>query len=283
MAGVAGVREALVMVMREQALPTSIIESLQKKSNQHNIPYEVLETVYYRGLADFASGHRPTLTSQQWAFNRVNSYIHEGLTYHTADRDLAEGAMDVKRAQKAALQLHKKGKKTVEEDLRTWFKQKWVRMDTKGNIKGDCAREEGEGKPKCLPVAKARAMDKDDRAAAVRRKRREDPVADREGKGGAPVNVATKINEKNVPTSPEKWAQAKAQAKAKFDVYPSAYANGWAAKKYKAMGGGWKSVSEEGGAGYEGTPELVAKLKQDTPGESKKLSFKDFLGDGINE
>ena len=53
------------------------------------------------------------------------------------------------------------------------------------------------------------------------------------------------LEEKNVPTSPEKWAQAKAQAKAKFDVYPSAYANGWAAKKYKEMGGGWKSVSEE--------------------------------------
>jgi hypothetical protein len=52
------------------------------------------------------------------------------------------------------------------------------------------------------------------------------------------------IDEKNVPTSPEKWSQAKAQAKAKFDVYPSAYANGWAAKKYKEMGGGWKSVSE---------------------------------------
>lgn len=53
------------------------------------------------------------------------------------------------------------------------------------------------------------------------------------------------IEEKNVPTSPEKWARAKAAAKAKFDVYPSAYANGWASKKYKAMGGGWKSVSEE--------------------------------------
>jgi hypothetical protein len=51
------------------------------------------------------------------------------------------------------------------------------------------------------------------------------------------------LDEKNVPTSPEKWAQAKAQAKAKFDVYPSAYANGWAAKKYKAMGGGWRSES----------------------------------------
>ena len=52
------------------------------------------------------------------------------------------------------------------------------------------------------------------------------------------------LEEKNVPTSPEKWARAKAMAKSKFDVYPSAYANGWAAKKYKEMGGGWKSVSE---------------------------------------
>jgi hypothetical protein len=51
--------------------------------------------------------------------------------------------------------------------------------------------------------------------------------------------------EKNVPTSPDKWARAKAAAKSKFAVYPSAYANGWASKKYKAMGGGWKSVSEK--------------------------------------
>jgi hypothetical protein len=46
--------------------------------------------------------------------------------------------------------------------------------------------------------------------------------------------------EKNTPTSPDKWAKAKAAARAKFDVYPSAYANLWAAKKYKSMGGGWK-------------------------------------------
>jgi len=53
------------------------------------------------------------------------------------------------------------------------------------------------------------------------------------------------LEEKNKPTSPEKWARAKAAAKSKFDVYPSAYANAWASKKYKAMGGGWKAVSEE--------------------------------------
>jgi hypothetical protein len=53
------------------------------------------------------------------------------------------------------------------------------------------------------------------------------------------------LEEKNTPTSPEKWARAKAAAKSKFAVYPSAYANAWASKKYKSMGGGWKSVSEE--------------------------------------
>ena len=48
------------------------------------------------------------------------------------------------------------------------------------------------------------------------------------------------ISEKSVPNNPKLWAAKKAQAKSKFDVYPSAYANGWAAKQYKAAGGGWK-------------------------------------------
>ena len=57
------------------------------------------------------------------------------------------------------------------------------------------------------------------------------------------VVVERQINlfvEKNSPTNPSKWAYYKSQAKKKFDVYPSAYANAWAAKKYKAAGGGWK-------------------------------------------
>jgi len=45
---------------------------------------------------------------------------------------------------------------------------------------------------------------------------------------------------KNCPTNPKLWAASKAKAKAKFDVYPSAYANGFAAKDYKSKGGGWK-------------------------------------------
>jgi len=76
----------------------------------------------------------------------------------------------------------------MSEDLRKWFKQKWVRMDTKGNIKGDCAREPGEGKPKCLPQAKAHSIGKEARATAARRKRREDPNPEHRG---APINVKT--------------------------------------------------------------------------------------------
>ena len=53
------------------------------------------------------------------------------------------------------------------------------------------------------------------------------------------------LEEKNKPTNPSLWSRAKALARSKFDVYPSAYANGWAAKWYKKRGGGWKSVSEE--------------------------------------
>lgn len=138
----------------------------------------------------------------------------------------------------------------LDEDLRKWFGKgkegDWVRVGTDGEIKGECAREEGEGKPKCMPRSRAHGMDKDDRAKSARRKRRKDPVADRPGKGGKPVMVKTEetISEKNVPTKPALWSKYKAQAKAKFDVYPSAYANGWASKMYKKAGGGWKTVSE---------------------------------------
>ena len=40
------------------------------------------------------------------------------------------------------------------------------------------------------------------------------------------------------PTNPSLWSRVKAEAKKKFDVYPSAYANAWASKEYKKRGGG---------------------------------------------
>jgi len=50
----------------------------------------------------------------------------------------------------------------------------------------------------------------------------------------------------NSPTNPSLWSQAKSKARAKFDVYPSAYANAWASKWYKTKGGGWKKKSKKG-------------------------------------
>ena len=80
-------------------------------------------------------------------------------------------------------------KAAIQEDLRNWLKQKWVRIGPDGKIRGSCGgRKKGEGKPKCLPLAKARAMGKKKRASAARRKRREDPNPERRGKA---KNVST--------------------------------------------------------------------------------------------
>jgi hypothetical protein len=347
--------------------------------------------------------------------------------------DFAKVSKKLIAKQKGEIEHSKK--KIAYEDLRKWFGTGgeggvggggWDRYNTKGERIGKCAREPGEGKPKCLSKEKASKMSKDEIASAVRRKRKEDPVADRSGKGGKPKMVSNKIKEethysslpdwegplssknekrycprckknetqmecrygpkywalfsmpssimtnqmkydiaqihptneekdhehsmarselstvmnaarrlkkkmgkgegnieawvqskitkaadyldsaadyldsgehdveeacwtgykqvgmkkkgkrmvpncvpehtgivgkileqiegekelqaleeKNVPTNPSLWSKMKSRAKSKFDVYPSAYANGWAAKEYKKAGGGWKSVSEE--------------------------------------
>ena len=78
----------------------------------------------------------------------------------------------------------------LDENLRKWFKDKWVRFGPDGKIRGDCARgSEKEGKPKCLPQSKAHSLGKKGRATAAARKRREDPNPNRSGKA---INVRTK-------------------------------------------------------------------------------------------
>ena len=79
---------------------------------------------------------------------------------------------------------------SLDENLKKWFKQKWVRFGPDGRIRGDCARGSSkEGKPKCLPRSKAYALGKKGRAKAGARKRRQDPNANRKG---AAKNVKTK-------------------------------------------------------------------------------------------
>ena len=146
----------------------------------------------------------------------------------------------------------------LQEDLRKWFSKTdpegdWKRINSKGEAIGPCAREPGEPKPKCMSAEKRASLTKKERASAVRAKRKHDPNPERKGE---PINVSNfgkgkisenmeNLNEKNEPTNPELWSRAKSLARSKFDVYPSAYANGWAAKWYKGKGGGWKTVSED--------------------------------------
>lgn len=54
--------------------------------------------------------------------------------------------------------------------------------------------------------------------------------------------------QKAVPTNKALYAKVKAEAKAKFDVYPSAYANGWLVQEYKRRGGSYRTTSPKKGS-----------------------------------
>ena len=369
------------------------IEAIESKATKADIDPDLLMVEYVDGY----NNPHGKQTPQQGGFAAINRKIAE---MSAAEKDKAEDIVKgmkkkasyftKKYGEKADSVMYATANKLAQESLKDWFgkgkKGDWVRVGTDGKIKGDCAREEGEGKPKCMPRSKAHSMPKKERASAARRKRAADPVADRPGKGGKPIMVSTQkeakefephmmydpktgkgykakteadhikyqkmgyghdkptvkedysamkdaqahakkdganydrdvsvqhkydayhmkkrgythrkynaygsyeynkhgsgnkitsadhhgisesvdfffeglISEKSKPNNPKLWAAKKAAAKAKFDVYPSAYANGWAAKQYKAAGGTWRSTNEAVGAAYMpdagavGTPE----------------------------
>jgi len=62
----------------------------------------------------------------------------------------------------------------VVESLRDWFKKEdWVRINTSGNISGDCGTmKKGKATTRCLPRAKANNMSKSERKATVAKKTR---------------------------------------------------------------------------------------------------------------
>ena len=177
----------------------------------------------------------------------------------------------------------------MNEDLNKWFKEKWVNIGKKVDGKHPPCGTSGEksGYAKCVPAAKAAGMSKKEKESATQRKRAAQNKAGRGGKDSAgqgkkPINVSTKpknetmnieekLNlflEKNCPTDSAKWSASKAAAKSKFDVYPSAYANGWASKNYKGKGGGWRKCNESiqevnalDEACWEGYKQVGGKMK----------------------
>ena len=145
--------------------------------------------------------------------------------------------------------LNEKEVDNLLKSLTDWFGEKWVDISRpkKGGGFEPCGRNDAKtGKyPKCVPASKAARMTPEQIASAVRRKRTAESTQTRDGK--KPIYVSTdkeKVEKANVPTNPDLYARVKAEAKAKFDVYPSAYANAWLVREYKKRGGGYRVTKE---------------------------------------
>jgi len=83
----------------------------------------------------------------------------------------------------------------LEESLYSWFKkEKWVRIDTEGNIAGPCGTMK-KGKPttRCLPLAKAKSLSKEERAATSKKK----VAASKKGKQFVSNTDKAKVSFKN--------------------------------------------------------------------------------------
>lgn len=156
--------------------------------------------------------------------------------------------------------------------LDRWFAEKWVDIKT-GK---ECGRDEGEKRgsyPACRPSKRVSAdtpKTASELSSAEREKFKRSKTSSerinyqhrRMQDGGE----QTESDMANKPNNPALWSRAKSLAKQKFDVYPSAYANGWAAKWYKGKGGTWSKAEygmemmAEGGTnnpGFKALPEFV--------------------------
>jgi hypothetical protein len=87
----------------------------------------------------------------------------------------------------------------VDEDLRNWFKSKWVNIgkkDKSGKHPPCGTSGDKRGYAKCVPASKASSMTKKEKESATRRKRAAQNKAGRGGKkqhgqGRKPVRVST--------------------------------------------------------------------------------------------
>lgn len=152
------------------------------------------------------------------------------------------------------------GDETKRGGLGKWFEEEWVDISRpkKGGGFESCGREDADsGKyPKCVKKSTAMRMSAEQRGSAVRRKRRAERTQSRDG--NKPINVSTfkseevmtgmeeiSVKSKNVPTNPKLYERIKAQARQKFNVYPSAYANAWLVREYKKRGGGYRVEKDD--------------------------------------
>lgn len=156
------------------------------------------------------------------------------------------------------------GDETKRGGLGKWFEEEWVDISRpkKGGGFEPCGRGDANSDkyPKCVKKSRAMSMTAEQIASAVNRKRRAENSQTRDDK--KPINVSTfkseenEIKSVNIPTDPDLYARVKAEAKKKFNVYPSAYANAWLVREYKKRGGGYR-VGKDDSDGLEEKAGLV--------------------------
>ena len=160
----------------------------------------------------------------------------------------------------------------VNEDLRKWFKQKWVNIGKKkkGGGHPPCGTSgDKRAYAKCVPASKARNMSKKDKESATRRKRAAQNKANRGGKksagqGKAPIRVSTKPKKQEnkmkleelvgKPITEAQFDEAAGEkdacyhkVKSRYDVWPSAYASGALVKCRKVGAKNWGNKSKKEG------------------------------------
>lgn len=109
---------------------------------------------------------------------------HGGSSYVTVDGKRYDAPNDGKGydefpsaySNSYAAKIYKKwgGSWKTNEDLRDWHKEEWVRIDTQGNITGECGTMKDSKAPtRCLPKKKAESLTKSERKATVAKKKEE--------------------------------------------------------------------------------------------------------------
>ena len=149
---------------------------------------------------------------------------------------------------KELLEEEKKNEKGLleERNLRDWVKEKWVRIDSDGDIAGPCGTSKNKQRPdRCLPQAKAQSLSKSERAATAQKKKKASAQVVPNTKKARVTEILQILESDYTPVNKELWNRAKSAARAKFDTYPSAYANLWASKWYKKKGGTWRKKKKK--------------------------------------
>ena len=157
----------------------------------------------------------------------------------------------------------------LDENLKKWFSDKWVNIgkkDKSGKHPPCGTSGKKRGYAKCVPASKARSMSKKEKESATRRKRAAQNKAGRGGtsslRGGGkkPIRVKTKaenvmniskeklkemILEEYCEILSEKKDACYHKVRARYDVWPSAYASGALVKCRKVGAKNWGNKSKK--------------------------------------